>query len=832
MDVDGAGFSDLLQQAEQLTAEMDGDGELPRVERNLRQILDAGQQLWSRTTQSVSKDTSDVKASILLGSKGYDLPKISQKLEGLSAVKTFEPIEPIRETDIQGFLKNERENAMLSVIEESKKSTFERADRLFWETMESEWEQEKQKILNALMGPSQELLDVSLDIEPTLSESVDMRTRSAMDGTEMAYAKEIYLYNEEIVQGGLKHNLASKFYSLFEKMDDRKVMDLWEMVKFMTDVPLKTDTDIVAMRSSLQMQTAFIRQARKYLEKKYRQYIQAIVYGNLQQAELGGIPGTYYLVRSFLKIRSMDTPRGLEDGTIEGNPVWAVIYYCLRCGDVAAAVEAARNASGALGDFLPFLTEYMENEDHRLSPHCESQIKLQYRRSVRSSTDPFKKAVYCILACDVSDDNSEIADKTDDYLWLKLCQLRPEEEDTALVQQDKMTFPRLQSMLLEEYGENYFNAYQQQLLYFQVLFLTAQFEAAIEFLSRIEHLRCHAVHVAIVLYELNLLAITPNHHAPLLSKVSSDKPPMRRLNLSRLIIMYTRKFEATDPREALQYFYVLRDIKGSRGISVFMACVSELVLETKEFEMLLGKVEPDGCRKPGVIDKFHGDTQGIIEIVASDSESKGQYEDAIKLYDLAKKHEKVLEILNKLLSQVVPARSSQGSTRQRLESLAFSIAERYRNQGHNASRETTGTFYLLLDLMTFFNLFHNNQYSEALDTMKKLNVLPFEADEVEQKVNAFSLYSEEIRRNLPEVLLATMNILHSDFKKAKSAVGLLNESRSRHEQRSIADNLGQEEYITYLRSQARALITFAGMIPYRMPGDTNARLVQIEVLMN
>jgi len=35
-----------------------------------------------------------------------------------------------------------------------------------------------------------------------------------------------------------------------------------------------------------------------------------------------------------------------------------------------------------------------------------------------------------------------------------------------------------------------------------------------------------------------------------------------------------------------------------------------------------------------------------------------------------------------------------------------------------------------------------------------------------------------------------------------------------------------------LRSQAQALIMFAGMIPYRLPGDTNARLVQMEVLMN
>ncbi len=37
-----------------------------------------------------------------------------------------------------------------------------------------------------------------------------------------------------------------------------------------------------------------------------------------------------------------------------------------------------------------------------------------------------------------------------------------------------------------------------------------------------------------------------------------DAAPLRMLNLARLIMMYTRKFEATDPREALQYFYLLR----------------------------------------------------------------------------------------------------------------------------------------------------------------------------------------------------------------------------------------------------------------------------------
>lgn len=55
---------------------------------------------------------------ILLGSHGIELPKISQKLESLSARKTFEPLDPISDTDIQGFLKNEKENSILSVIGE------------------------------------------------------------------------------------------------------------------------------------------------------------------------------------------------------------------------------------------------------------------------------------------------------------------------------------------------------------------------------------------------------------------------------------------------------------------------------------------------------------------------------------------------------------------------------------------------------------------------------------------------------------------------------------------------------------------------------------------
>lgn len=115
-----------------------------------------------------------------------------------------------------------------------------------------------------------------------------------------------------------------------------------------------------------------------------------------------------------------------------------------------------------------------------------------------------------------------------------------------------------------------------------------------------------------------------------------DPTGVRRLNFARLVISYTRKFALTDPRETLQYFYLLKGMKGPQDQDLFSACLSELVMESREFEMLLGKILPDGSRKPGCIDKFQRDTSEIISFVAAEAEAKGLYEDAVRLYDLAR----------------------------------------------------------------------------------------------------------------------------------------------------------------------------------------------------
>lgn len=808
-------FSDLLHRAEQLTADVDPGTELPRIERNLSQLAEASQRLLSKTWTSVG-DSSDIKASLLLSSKGVELPKL--RLESLNATKTFEPIEPVIETDVLGFLKNERENAILATIEESKKNTFDNAESHFWMSLEDEWEREKQKILNSLVSTGKHDLNIPIYSGRFEDYSVN-KGRSSLTAVEMTYARQIFVCNELSIKEQ-KCNFLEALKQAGQKSEEQSVKDLWTLVEqFVTELPF-TD-NVKKSRQSLEFKSNLVKNSRVFLEKRYRDFIENCVYSNLQQAQLGGMPGLYNLVQSFLKIKMPAGSIGFEDGSVNGVPVWPLVYYCLRCGDAEACIQAAEALPPQFSDFKTYLRNYIESADNRLHPNNEAKLRLQYKRVVRSSPDPYKRIVFCIIGrCDFSDAHPDVAKKTEDYTWLKLCLLQLGDND---VKNAGASLLDLQKLVLEEYGENHFKAFDQPYFYAQILFLSGQFEAGLEFLLRIDDCRAHAVHIAIVLYSSKLLLTPEMINASLLSVDGMDDPLFKRLNYARMITIYTRKFKATDPREALEYFYLLRNLTSLNGESLFSSCVSELVLETREFETLLGCVNPDGLKKVGCLSKFKVDTGTIVCTVAKDAEAKGQFEDAAMLYDLADNHDKVLELLSNMLCQLVSLANSPQSSRERIQALSRSVAERYKTCGHNGSRINSSTFYLLIDLMYFFDLYHDHQFDASLDVIQKIKIIPSSIEEVEQKVTSFKQYSDEIRQCLPDVLVTVMNILYEKFRKCKSSSPAIMMGK-------VKDK--NEAFLNNLRTRARSLVTFAGLLPYKMPGDTNARLVQLEVTMN
>lgn len=879
-------MEELVHQSERLAMEVNQDLEMPRIKRNLSQLLEAGNQLWNRTVgSSANRDASEVRASVLLGARGYDYQKVTRNLDGLVSrgLKHYsglsnQPTQTLlRETDIQGFLKNERENAILQVVNEVKSISKEQVENQYWHTVTNNWDREKLELLNSISASTQEGNDIDITsdmstnfttrhdgtlynstrfrdditsshlsvMERSIHGIVDSKARSNMDYTEIIYAKCVMHYVDCVVSSSTRPDIVREFImNVLQEITETNISDLWDTVSSIISCcdPLRSGTDPIKFRQSLPYQVKFVISSRRLLERKYREFAETTVHGSLNKVE-SDAKSWYILMKNFLSLKSpswlsnitvlnstiSDFNTNSDDGVIEGHPVWSFIWHCLRAGMVDAAIEVAQKSRDQFisGEFVDILRVYNQNEDKKLPLKMENQLRLNYKRSISKSNDVYKKAVYNVLAsCDLT--FVEASDRIEDYLWLRLCQVKfdhslseyedltPIQQSTpvkttphqALITSNKLTLPQLQCLISEELGEAHFNAQENPLSFFKILFLTGQFEQAVEFLFRFQRFRSHAVHVAIALNEVGLL-VKPGLHLslPILSKASAANATsgvIKSLNYANILIRYTKKFASQNTTEALYYYYLLRNCTTPTKENLFVTYVSELVRETRDFDNLLGYINDFG-RIRGVIDRFHLDVDDIVSKVAEDCENHGQYEDAVKLYDSTSRYGKVLEILIKLLSEVLPGRKSDKSERDKLENLALKIANRYCEPEINAPRDVAGTFYLLLDLLTFFNYYHSNQYSEALDTIQKLKLLPFTLSEVEVKARDFNKYPEEIRRNISDILLATMNMLYITYKEQPS-----------HD----------------IKQKAKALITFSGMIQYRMPCDAIARLIELEVLIN
>ncbi|CAH1117139.1 unnamed protein product [Phaedon cochleariae] len=806
-------FSQLLQEAEKLTSELEGITELPKVERSLRQVLEASNDLYTRVAQTGAKD---IQANLLLGSKGVDLPRIAQKLESISTKRTFEPIQPIEDLDIYNILENETRNKILATFDSGYSTMLSFTYDTAWEHQNSEWKQEKRKILSAMGSSSGAAMEVCKQLSITLDRPI--YSVGNLGPIETIYVSKIMDYNKIVNREAQKPSLVNIFAGISSEFKDAKITDMWEIIKYMVQLaPFPQGDDPIKTRNSKSFIEALVKQGKKYLEDRYKTYMNNIINENLAQAIRGGIPGTYHLVRSFVGLRLQGEYMGLQNGLIDDRPLWPMVYYCLRSGDLGAAVFCLKKSGlPEFQELILLLEGKLNNAPSAQITKLEDSIKFSYRRVVRNDTDPFKRIIWAALGCcDISDEHSEVARTADDYLWLKLSLVR-----VNAIKDDHINYNDLQRIILEEYGETHYDAFNQPHLYFQVLALTGQFEAAIEFLSRIEKFRVHGVHMAIALNELYILGGPPDTSSPLLSTDPMDEKPACRLNLARLIMLYVRKFELTSPNEALQYFFFLRNYTDSEGQNLFKVSVSYLAIETKQYEAILGKVQRNGIRTKGLVDQFMS-AESIAQMIGDNLVKKGLHEEAIELYDIANNQEELLKLVCGILSRTAQLEGEPDSLRNRVQEKAVEYAERFSREGYRTTMTIVNTFVKLKDILSFFDQYHAKQYNHALKILNDLQLIPLRPEEIDSRVKSFKNLHSDLCKVIPDMLLATMNMLFAEYQKIKS---------TEYVPRFYDESTNRQ--LNHLREQAKCLTNFTGMLPYRMPGDTNSRLVQMEILMH
>nr|XP_017002661.1 nuclear pore complex protein Nup93-1 [Drosophila takahashii] len=791
----------LLQRAQNLTNEAKAECELPAVERTLQQVLQATTELHSRVTQTGGKE---IQAHILLGSKGVDLPKLNQKLEALSARKAFEPLDVKADTDVRTFLKNERENAILSVIEDTNKNINDSVSKQKWASMNSAWNEEKTRLLDALIAPSQNFIDLQRLPEPTIL-NPHCQPRSCLDPLELVYAQELRQYNELLLKGSQRPNLVQKFAQLSQSFGDSRLTDMWTLLTCVTQISEPLHSDPLKSR---QQRPEFVNYGKSYLERRYRVFMCSQVGGSYAS-------NSYQLVLAYVSHRfSAQQTIGLVD-TVGERPLWPLVYYGLRCGSAETAVEFLRAAGSSHEEFAQLVADRNAGE---INSRIENQLRLQYANKIRNSTDAYKKAVYCILlGCDVNEVHGEVAKTIDDFLWIRLAMLQPG---------DAASYGKLQSLILEKYGEKYFNAGQQPHLYFETLALTGQFEAAIEFLARREETRVHAVHMAIALHELGLLGGARSVSQPLLSIDIMDPQPLRRLNLTRLIRQYVQRFERTDTTEALHYYYTLRCLRDPRGRNMFMACVCDVVVDsgvfdTTIFDLIFGQRQASDQEEvnSGLFRQFdcpEFDTRTMAALVADELASLGNFEISARLYEMAGKYSLALKHICILLAQVVQLPTLGGSLRERLGVEAQRFSQLLASDSIEVEPKMKASFVLLQDLLIFFNLYHEGKLSAALEQLKQTQLMPQTTNDVEVCLANVRRLSGEVIKVLPDVIVAAMDIAQRQYKQLKEGMG---------------GSLEQSQ-MQQLRQKAKALSNMAATMPYRLPYDTNRRLIQLELVMH
>lgn len=155
-----------------------------------------------------------------------------------------------------------------------------------------------------------------------------------------------------------------------------------------------------------------------------------------------------------------------------------------------------------------------------------------------------------------------------------------------------------------------------------------------------------------------------------------------QLNFAHLITQYTREFRTGNVEAAVDYFALIclnADIPGSLGKSQASVCheaLREFILETRDFAKLLGDIRADGSRIKGIIEQRlelinltdQADFLKNITVQAAGvADDKGLITDAVLLYHLAEDYDRVIEIVNRALSDAIAV--ELGGTMPKLQPL-------------------------------------------------------------------------------------------------------------------------------------------------------------------
>jgi nuclear pore complex protein Nup93 len=418
---------------------------------------------------------------------------------------------------------------------------------------------------------------------------------------------------------------------------------------------------------------------------------------NPRDASLGGVPNVVSKVKAYVRIQA--TKKNLsqsgENGDLQmlgDDFVWALVYFLLRTGHVGEAAEyVASNAVAFRAidrSFASYIRDYATSQDRRLNGDLQARISSEYNQRLRiapeNSIDPYRMACYKIIGrCDLRQRSMDgFKQDIEDFTWLQLVlarEINPVDEIASEV----YGLTELQGVI-REVGIRFFDKGGGEIgssfgafVFLQVA--VGMFEEAVSYLYTYSYV--DGVHLAIALDFYGLLRVSdPSIGVETLR--SQTTRGQDQISFGTMIGLYTRDFRAANVSAAVDYLTLIclnQDLPGQRGKNQVTLChntLRELVLESREFALLLGDLRTDGTRITGIIEErmqlmdiSEADDfmRTITMQAASAADDNGRVTDAVLLYHLAGECDNVIVTISRALSEAIAV--PIGQEQMRLEPL-------------------------------------------------------------------------------------------------------------------------------------------------------------------
>ncbi|KAI2634306.1 NIC-domain-containing protein [Hypomontagnella submonticulosa] len=626
---------------------------------------------------------------------------------------------------------------------------------------------------------------------------------------------------------------------------------------------------------SVEMRKRILNGANSFLENKFFQEVESIIAKHPREANLGGRPDVISKIKAYVRLRQARkdlVPDNVELQQVDGEFVWAIVFYLLRSGKVAEAADYVKAQATTFRSidrtFASYLLEYVSSPDRRLrrqlQERCNNEYNQRARNAPENSIDPYRMACYKIVGrCDVSNRSLDgLNTEIEDWIWLQF-NLARENDKATEVAGESYGLQDLRASIREiglkhfpkSPGDDDNGAFG---MFFFLQILSGMFEQAIAYLYAFSYV--DAIHFAIALEYYGLLRpADPWTTAD--SLLSHDTRSRPQLSFGRMLGYYTRDFRAADVAAAVDYLTLIclnADLEGEAGRQQAELChvaLRELILESREFSKLIGDIRPDGRRIKGLVEERASliglrEEDDFVKTVtlqaARFADDNGRTTDAVLLYHLAGDYDSVVTIVSRALSEAIsleigedPMRlmpvkprsdgkdpEAQPGSSLSLASiddpvqLAMTMMSMYEKDAMFYTRiedHNRVACHILLQMSEIKGLVEAGQWPEALDKIRSLEILPLDASgdpaRIRHYAATFSALSQTVAINVPNLLMWTITCCIRQRERLMSGQFSGNEGT----RRMMCDNLKQISI---------DLTTYTSQLRYRFPPHLHEALAR------